>query len=442
MPAPSPPPADIVSLLDCFDDPVVLIALDYHILAANQAYRRHYATGHTTDLKHCYQVSHHYNVPCDQAGETCPMKDCLKSGHPRRVLHIHHSPRGEEHVDVSTYPIRNAQGDVHYILERIRPSRLASVTPSGQGLVGRSPAFNRMLELMRRAAPSDTTVLLLGESGTGKELIAKALHDSSRQADRPFVPLDCSGLSETLFESELFGHEKGAFTGAHARKQGLIEAARGGTLFLDEVGDIPLVLQVKLLRLLETGTYRRVGRAEPLTADFRLVCATHRDLRQMVEEGSFRRDLYYRVSAFPIHLPALRERHGDLALLSESLLRRIAPKRSLRLDPEALACLQDYPFPGNIRELRNILERASLLSDTDLILPQHLPEDCRCNDARTPAPPVDFSGEVLPLATLERRYLQWANARHRGDKHSLAHQLGLSERTLYRKLGKLSAEDD
>jgi transcriptional regulator with PAS, ATPase and Fis domain len=262
---PTDVPAEIASLLDCFADPTVLIGLDYQILSANQAYRHHYQSEEVL-RRPCYEISHRYQVPCDQAGETCPLKNSLESGKPQRVLHLHHSPQGEEHVDVETYPIHNKQGEIIYLLEHIRPSQMASSRPSEQGLVGRSPAFNQMLELIKRAAPSNATVLLLGESGTGKELAAKAIHDGSPRANEPFVPLDCSGLSETLFESELFGHEKGAFTGAHTRKIGLVEAAHGGTLFLDEVGDIPLALQVKLLRLLETGTFRRVGRTEPMKA--------------------------------------------------------------------------------------------------------------------------------------------------------------------------------
>lgn len=432
--------AEITSLLDCFSDPVVLIGPDYQILAANQAYRHHYQTEDIAG-RCCYEISHHYAVPCDQAGETCPLKNSVETGQPQRVLHIHHSPRGDEHVDVETYPVRNQQGDIIYLLEHIHPSQMASSRPSDQGLVGRSAVFNQMLELINRVAPSDATVLLLGESGTGKELAAKAIHEISPRASQAFVPLDCSGLSETLFESELFGHEKGAFTGAHVRKTGLVEVAHGGTLFLDEVGDIPAALQVKLLRLLETGTFRRVGRTEPLKAEFRLVCATHRDLKAMVEEGTFRRDLYYRISTFPIHLPALHQRQGDLALLAESLLQRIAPTRRLQLSRQALTCLEHYQFPGNIRELRNILERASLLTDGDEILPEHLPAECGCDQSQPyPAPSLGFPDEVLPLKIVEQTYLQWVAARHPGDKRALARQLGLSERTLYRKLQGLQED--
>jgi two-component system response regulator HydG len=287
-----------------------------------------------------------------------------------------------------------------------------------------------MLELVRRVAPSGTAALLLGESGTGKELVAQAIHQQSGCGQGPFVVVECSGLTETLFESELFGYEKGAFTGANQRKIGLVESASGGTLFLDEVGDIPLSLQVKLLRLLETGTFRRVGGVETLRADFRLIAATHRDLKTMVERGSFRRDLYYRLSVFPIDLPALRERREDIALLADTLLTRLAPGRAYTLSEAARSRLQAYDYPGNIRELRNIIERAMLMADGDTLLVEHLPPEL-ANDASAAMPGVDT---IVPLETAELRYLQWALAHHNGDRKSLARQLGISERTLYRKL--------
>jgi two-component system response regulator HydG len=421
-------------LMDALPEPAVLIDMNYRILAANNAYRERYGSFDTAAPVHCFQVSHHYDKPCDLAGETCPLKNSLLSGQPQRVLHLHYTPRGEEHVDVETLPIRNDAGEITYFLEVLRQSDVASTRADGDGLIGRSRAFNHMLELIQRVATSGSSVLLLGESGTGKELAAKAVHDASQRANGPFVPLDCSGLTETLFESELFGHEKGAFTGAHNRKIGLVEAARGGTLFLDEMGDIPLGLQVKLLRLLETGTFRRVGAIEPLTADFRLICATHRDLEQMVDNGTFRRDLYYRISVFPIHLPPLRERSEDITLLAESMLNRTGGGgRNKRLHPAALACLRGYAFPGNIRELRNILERAALLADGEWIHPEHLPAECR-GTAETALVHGADKARVRPLEEIEKDYLRWALQTHHGDRGSLARQLGLSERTLYRKL--------
>ena len=347
------------------DEPRILTDLDYRILAANKAYRDAYAPHGSVVGRHCYEVSHHYAVPCDEAGESCPRRAALVSRRTEQALHIHHTPRGDEHVQVELNPVRDASGEVRYFVERMQSLPTARAAASSEGLAGRAPRFREMLELVARVAPSETSVLLLGETGTGKEMVARLVHESSRRATAPFVAVDCSGLTETLFESELFGHEKGAFTGATARKLGLVEAASGGTLFLDEVGDIPLAQQVKLLRLIESSSYRRVGGVTPLRADFRLVAATHRDLRRMVLEGSFRSDLYYRISAYPIPVPTLRERRDDILLLAESLLARVRPGRPFVIDEAARRALVAYDYPGNVRELRNIVERASLLADDD-----------------------------------------------------------------------------
>ncbi|MFO7594689.1 MAG: sigma-54-dependent Fis family transcriptional regulator [Pseudomonadota bacterium] len=429
--------AELQGVLEVFDAPAALLSPDYEVLAGNRRYFREFGEMLETGRpSYCYEVSHHYTVPCDQAGEDCPLRLARETGQPARLLHLHHTPRGEEHVDVEIYPLFNDSGSIHYYLELMRYSRLAGQDPEAGPLLGRSSAFNKVVGLVERVAPSEATVLLLGESGTGKELIASAVHEASMRADGPFVPVECSGLTETLFESELFGHEKGAFTGAVSRKIGLVEAARGGTLFLDEIGDVPLSLQVKLLRLLETGTYRRVGGIEPQKADFRLVCATHRDLRVMVDKGEFRQDLYYRLNTFPIELPPLRKRLEDLPLLIESLLHRFAPNRTIKVSREALACIKQYAFPGNIRELRNMIERALLLADGDLILPEHLPPECRdSRDNKGAATP--FPEEMVPLEQAEARYLSWAVARFHGEKRQLAERLGVSERTLYRKLREL-----
>ena len=240
----------------------------------------------------CYEVSHHFNVPCDQAGESCPLARSRVSGQPERVLHLHHTRKGEEYVNIELAPLMDAHGEQAYFVEKMERLRVAQGQPAAQGLIGRAPAFEHMLALVARVAPSQATVLLLGESGTGKELVAQAIREASPRARRALVAVDCSSLPENLFESELFGHERGAFTGANTARGGLIEAASGGTLFLDEVGDIPLTMQVKLLRLLETGTYRRVGSPELRHGDIRVVSATHRDLDRMVSQELFREDLY------------------------------------------------------------------------------------------------------------------------------------------------------
>lgn len=432
--------AEMNSLLDAISEPATIIATDYRILATNRAYLETYPCREHPVGQTCYAVSHGYQQPCDQAGEACPLKACRESGQKQRVLHQHQVGKGEEHVDVEVSPIRNAAGLLVGYLEVLHRVREAHPVAAGEGLIGRSPAFNQMLALILRAAPSDITLLLLGETGTGKEMVARAAHDASQRSTRPFVTVECSGLPETLFESELFGHERGAFTGAVGRKKGLVEAAHGGTLFLDEIGEIPLSLQVKLLRLIETGTYRSVGGTEPQHANFRLICATHRNLQQQVAEGRFRADLYYRIAAFPIYLPSLAERREDLPLLAAALLKRLAPDRAIRLSKAALACLQQYAFPGNIRELRNLLERAILLTDTRIIDVQHLPDSCRQPVAE--ASIDDFwsdedQRQPVPLDQLEHRYLQHLLRSWQGDRKQLAAALGISARTLYRKLQKL-----
>jgi DNA-binding NtrC family response regulator len=304
-------------------------------------------------------------------------------------------------------------------------------------MVGRSEAFNRALGALQRVAPSQLPVLLQGESGTGKELFARAVHEASARADGPFVVVDCSGLTETLFESELFGHEKGSFTGATSRKHGLVETAAGGTLFLDEIGDVPLAMQVKLLRLIESGTFRRVGGLETLRADFRLVAATHKPLRKMIAEEKFREDLYYRISAFPIYLPALRERAVDIPLLVDSILRRSETRLGQpRVNEAAMQLLQAYAWPGNIRELRNVLERALLFADDGIIRVEHLPQELQEPVAGAVA--LRPIAEGMPAAKpASDEALRQAVAEFRGTRRELATHLGMSERTLYRRLKEL-----
>jgi two-component system response regulator HydG len=307
---------------------------------------------------------------------------------------------------------------------------------SFSGILGANSRMRAVLDKIKLVAATDSTVLILGESGTGKELVANAVHQNSPRRDCPLIKVSCAALPETLLEAELFGHEKGAFTGATARKPGLVEAASGGTLFLDEVGDIPLAQQVKLLRLIETGTYRRVGGVTPLRADFRLVAATHRDLRRMAYEGRFRSDLYYRISAYPVHVPTLRERREDILMLAASLLARLHPGRRFHIAEAARHALVAYDYPGNVRELRNIVERASLLADGDRIELRHLPQEVVAAESAGSAPSAEAAATPSgkPLLTAERDALTHALSRHKGNRRELALSLGLSERTLYRKL--------
>ena len=418
----------LISFLEHEVQPMIVLDANYTILAANAAYQRQFGgTGQPVTGQKCYRMSHHYDAPCDQAGEHCPLKKAQELRGPDRVLHIHHTPRGPEHVAVELRPIFDAGGGITAYVERLDVVRSASARPSGDGLVGRSAPFNRVLAALQRVAPSMLPVLLLGESGTGKELFARAVHENSARAAGPFVVVDCSGLTESLFESELFGHEKGAFTGATSRKPGLVDTAQGGTLFLDEIGDVPLSMQVKLLRLIESGTYRRVGSVETRHANFRLVAATHKSLEHMMARGEFRQDLYYRISAFPITLPPLRERPDDIALLVQSFLRRAgAGQRTLTIRADAMAQLQRRPWPGNIRELRNVLERACLFADDGVIRVEQV---LAAPVGQGAAPGMPARGAGAPLAEL--------HASFDGTRKALAAHLGISERTLYRRLKAL-----
>ena len=430
------PLSELESFLESLAEPHIVFDRQYRIISANEAYRRMSGSARSVIGRTCYEVSHHYSVPCDQAGESCPLAQSLASGRREKVLHLHYTPRGEEYVNIELSPLRDSAGEIAFFVEKMEPLQVARGLDNKHGLIGRAPRFQEMLGLVARVAPSEATVLLQGESGSGKELVANAIHQASKRAERPFIAVDCSGLPETLFESELFGHERGAFTGATARKVGLIETASGGTLFLDEVGDIPLGMQVKLLRLLETGTYRRVGSTELRKADIRVVSATHRSLREMVAEGSFRQDLYYRLNTFPIAIPPLRERVSDIALLARGLLERLATPRPMHLSAAAEALLCTYPFPGNVRELRNVLERASLMCDGEEIGVEHLAREIV--EGASAAPPNiaggTSAGAPQGLAGLECEALARALAAHSGSRKALAQQLGISERTLYRKL--------
>lgn len=432
---------DLMDFLDSLPEPRLVLGTDYKIIYSNIAYQKIFGDGKPMQGKHCYEVSHHYLKPCDQQGEACPLKEARETKSTHRVFHIHHTPRGREHVDVELTPILNDFGEPAFYIETLRKQNHISTLPNHEHAVGKSPAFVRMLGLIERVAPSDTPALLLGESGTGKEVIANLLHKKSKRSNAGFVIVDCSGLTETLFESELFGHEKGSFTGAYNNKKGLVEMANGGTLFLDEVGEIPLSQQVKLLRLIETSTYRKVGGLDVLRTNFRLICATHRDLKAMVEAGTFRQDLFFRINAFPIHMPSLRDRREDIIVLAESFLRRLSPDRNYQLMEDAKEFLTDYEFPGNIRELRNMLERAILLADTYRIQRHHLVDDADLNASRPEgAKGIPFNGEVIPLQDLESRYLQWVISESNENKKNLAIKLGLTTRTLYRKIKEIKKD--
>ena len=307
-----------------------------------------------------------------------------------------------------------------------------------QGMVGASPAFARLLETVARVAAVDSTTLVLGETGVGKELVAKLLHRESARRDAPFVVVNCAALQEELLHSELFGHEKGAFSGAARLKHGLFEVAHGGTLFLDEVGDTSLEIQAKLLRVLESGRFRRLGGTREIAVDVRFVSATNRNLAEAIAQGRFREDLFFRLSTLTIEVPPLRERPGDIALLvahfSERIGRRAA-KRA-RFDDAALSILVEYPWPGNVRELIHVVEQAIVLADGELIGPRDLPSAIRAVSAAG-GPPAHVAG-LQPLHEVERSHVLAVLERVGGNRAAAARILDISERNLYRLIRRYS----
>ena len=301
-----------------------------------------------------------------------------------------------------------------------------------ENIVGRSPQMLQVYKTIARVAESRSTVLLIGESGTGKELVARAIHFNSLRAAKPFVAVDCGSLAETLLESELFGHVRGAFTGAITSKKGLFEEADGGTCFLDEVGDISLTMQAKLLRVLQEHEIKRVGGTETNKIDVRIVAATNKNLEEMVSEKKFREDLFYRLNVVSLHLPPLRDRGEDIPLLADHFLRKYAAenkKAVSRISQEALDHLLLYRWPGNVRELENVIERAVTLSHSSIILSEDLPRRLRVEPVE---PPTPFLPSRIPLSELEKLYIQKVLEETGGNKKKAADVLGIDRRTLYR----------
>ncbi len=321
-------------------------------------------------------------------------------------------------------------------------ARLAALEPGGDGgLLGSAPAFHAMLETLRQVAPTNASVLLVGESGTGKELAARLLHDRSARAREPFVAVSCGAIPESLLESELFGHEKGAFTGASGRKEGRFERAHGGTLFLDEIGELTAAVQVKLLRVLQDGVIDRLGGTGPVQVDARIVTATNRDLAAEVKAGRFREDLFYRLDVVTVRLPPLRERRQDVPLLASAFLRRLAGAHGRRVTgftPAAMGALEAAPWPGNVRELLHAVERAVILARGELVDVGDLPEGLRRGrtDGGAGAPAALTIPPGTPMEEVERLVIRETLRQTRGDKTLAAQILGIAPRTIYRKLDR------
>ncbi len=447
-------PINLQSIIDATDNGFVVIDKDYNIVAANKAYCASYGINSEEIIGHkCHQVSHHSDVPCHLNGEDCPHKKVFETKVAHQVLHIHFDHNNEEeHVRIKGSPIYGTDGEL-FLGEAIFPiAKTDELSCDKQRMLGTSPAFLACVEEMAGAASSDVPILLNGESGVGKELAAKFIHNKSSRKAHPFVSIDCASISEGIFESELFGHERGAFTGCVGRRHGLIESAENGTLFLDEIGEVPLALQGRLLRALETGCFRRLGGREDLHVDVRIICATHNNLRMMVEQGTFRADLYYRIAGISITIPPLRERRADIAPLIKAMIEKTKSNNGIagRISDDALKMLQLYDYPGNIRELRNILQKAVAISTGGLITVDLLqlnnfanvyinPLADRRKNSRDPkayAPSTNRS-----LTDVEATHIESLLHQHDGHRAKVADELCISERTLYRKLKQYNLQD-
>lgn len=316
------------------------------------------------------------------------------------------------------------------------PEHLTQGTSSvdAKVIVYKSEVMRQLMKMIDRVSPSQATVLVLGESGTGKELIARAIHERSNRRTKPFVAINCGALRETLLESELFGHEKGSFTGAYTRKIGLAEAANGGTLFLDEIGELSPGIQAKLLRFIQEGEIFRVGGKDPIKVDIRLISATNRELDVEVTKGNFREDLYYRINTITVHSPPLRRRKEDIPMLVEHFLARGQNRflnRGRQMSEDAMTILSKYEWPGNIRELQNVCERLQILADGHTIMPGDLPENITNPEQKIV---MDDYDPTVTLHDLEKRYILKALNYFDGNKTQAANALGITIKTLYNKL--------
>jgi len=432
---------DVQSMIDAQDNPFVLIDADYNIIAANTAYRQAYGvTAENTLGRKCHEVSHRCDIPCHMNGEDCPHKQVFATRQPHQVLHIHYDPQARpEHVRIKGSPIFASDGTL-YLGEAIFPlahSEDLACTPQ-QPMVGHSKAFQACIENLTRAAETEAPVLLTGESGVGKNLAAEYIHHRSHRGDQSFTLVDCSAIAENVFESELFGHERGAFTGCIGRRHGLFEQTDGGTLLFNEIADLPMSLQGRLLNVMETGRFRRVGGREFLSADVRIICTSSRQPRQLVANRNFRADLYYRVAGIVCHIPTLRERRDDIPILAAALLQRLGSGDgpAYHLGGNAAERLMRYDYPGNVRELRNVLQRAASLSTNGIITAAEIQFDEPPLPAiiDTSAVPQGASERAPSIKGLESQYIAELLAEHHGKRTRVAQILGISERTLYRKL--------
>ena len=443
-------------IINTMHDGLALISPEGRILMVNDAlermtgYARHELVGHS-----CLKLGCDACVASRAEGEGHWCRLFRTQQEHRRNCYLRHKQGAPVHVLKNASLLYDEQGHLQAAVETLTDiseidrrdetieqlSRLLQTGESFHGMVGNSPVMQRVYDLLRRAAASDAPVIIYGESGTGKELVARALHTLGSNREGPFVQVNCAALSESLLESEMFGHARGAFTGAFRDRRGRLEIARGGDIFLDEIGDVPPSIQVKLLRVLETKRFERVGDNTSVPLDARIITATNKNLRRLVEQGLFREDFFFRINVIPVHLPPLRTRKEDIPLLAGHFLRLLwneSHTPEVHLAPDALAACMAYDWPGNVRELRSALEYALVLRDGSVIELKHLPPQLNAQ-LTAPDPRSTPAGE-RPDCDDEKSVLIDALRRSRGNKSAAARLLGVSRGTVQNRMRKHGVE--
>ena len=447
----TPVSIELQSLADSHEQPFVVIDRDYRIVAINRAYENTFGVSCDKAVGlPCYKVSHNNDAPCHESGEDCPHANLFEIGKTDSCIHVHQDGNHRPcQVRVTAFPLRGNNGELYMgeLIQQLAEPRERRV--NGRRMVGQSPQFLACMDQLKMVAAAQAPILLQGETGTGKELAAHFIHNHSPRRDKLFLTVDCTVLTEPLFEAEVFGHAHGAFTGSVGDRTGLFEQADGGTLFLDEVGELPLSQQAKLLRVLETGQFRRVGGRKARKSDVRIVCATNRHLWESVTAGQFREDLYYRIACLSVRLPALRERLDDIEVLAPDLLGPVGQTMNQRfkLTPAAIERLKLYNYPGNVRELRNILFLAATRATAGEIddatieaVMQQLSHGRKHQGQAVPAETPQAATVSPPgiarnsLHEVEAQHISALLQQHHDNRRQVAAALGISERTLYRKL--------
>jgi PAS domain S-box-containing protein len=441
-------PQEVATILDSIADGVFTVDRDFIITTFNRAAES--ITGFAAAEaigEHCYNI---FRAPVCQTG--CLLAESIRTGRQISGLELTILNRRNEEVpiSISTAVLRNEDGEVIGGVETFRD--LTAVQRLRQemrrrhtlhDMVSKNHRMQEIFALVSAIAASDAAVLIEGETGTGKELLAKAIHEESLRREGPFVKVNCGALPDTLLESELFGHVAGAFTDAKHARVGRFESADGGTIFLDEIGDTSPAMQVKLLRVLQEGTFEPVGSSEPCRTDVRIITATHQDLKERLAVGTFRQDLYYRINTVRLSLPPLRERREDIPLLVEHFIERfngLTGKDVRQASPGAMQAMMRYTWPGNIRELEHAIERAFVLVNDSVIRLSHLPTELSSEEpaAKAAIPAGDRGSAILEIA--ERQVIEEVLRRHGGNKSAACQELGMSRTTLWRKIRKLGIE--